>query len=314
MGRSVSLFVVRGASILAAGMLLFAVFSHAHAENLDGYGLKPLDAADPAAPGAVAPAPSGYTPAGAGNVPQSGYVPAPAGPVQIAAAPTQPVAVAPLQQAAAPAQATPVYQPPSQPAAYGYRNGDGAPPDASMSGYPGAYPATSMATPMANGYYQTLNYSPAAQAAMGRANPDYVLGPGDKVKLTVYNETDLSGDFTIDGSGFLRLPLIGQLRAAGYTSPQLEAAIGGAYAQGYLKSPRVSLEVTAYRPFYIIGAVNRPGEYAYVNHMTALNAVALAGGYPEQCRGKRRVHPARRHQQGRRAADRSHHARFIPAM
>ena len=112
-----------------------------------------------------------------------------------------------------------------------------------------------------------------------RANPDYVLGPGDKIKLTVFGETDLSGDFTLDGSGNLALPLVGQVRAAGYTAPQLEATIGSAMSQGYLKSPRISVEVATYRPFYIIGAVNRPGEYPYVNHMNALNAIALAGGY-----------------------------------
>jgi protein involved in polysaccharide export with SLBB domain len=106
-----------------------------------------------------------------------------------------------------------------------------------------------------------------------------VLGTGDKLKLTVFDETDLSGDYTVDTTGFVRLPLVGQVRAAGLTSSQLEGAIGSALAQGYLKSPRVAVTVTTYRPFYIIGAVNRPGEYAYVDHMNALNAVALAGGY-----------------------------------
>ena len=77
----------------------------------------------------------------------------------------------------------------------------------------------------------------------------------------------------------MRLPLIGQVRAAGSTAMQLESSVGSALARGYLKSPRVSVEVTTYRPFYIIGAVNRPGEYPYVNHMNALNAIALAGGF-----------------------------------
>ena len=106
-----------------------------------------------------------------------------------------------------------------------------------------------------------------------------MLGAGDKLRLTVFGEPDLSGELTIDGSGFARLPLIGQVRAAGTTSQQLEAMIGSALAQGYLKTPRVSVEVTTYRPFYIIGAVNRPGQYPYVDHMNALNAVALAGGF-----------------------------------
>ncbi len=95
----------------------------------------------------------------------------------------------------------------------------------------------------------------------------------------MFGETDLSGEFVIDGSGFARLPLIGQIHAAGTTSQQLEAMIGSALSQGYLKSPRVSVEVTTYRPFYIIGAVNRPGQYPYIDHMNALNAIALAGGF-----------------------------------
>jgi len=82
----------------------------------------------------------------------------------------------------------------------------------------------------------------------------------------------------------LRLPLIGTLRAAGFTAPALENAIAGALAQGYLKNPRVNVEITAYRPFYVMGAVNRPGNYPYVNNMSALDAVALGGGFTDQAR------------------------------
>jgi polysaccharide export outer membrane protein len=113
----------------------------------------------------------------------------------------------------------------------------------------------------------------------GAAGFDYVLGEGDKLKLTVFGEPDLSGDFTIDGSGYVRLPLVGEVHAAGYTSQQLEGVIANAMSGGYLKSPRVAVEVSTYRPFYIIGAVGRPGQYPYVEHMNALNAVALAGGF-----------------------------------
>jgi protein involved in polysaccharide export with SLBB domain len=108
---------------------------------------------------------------------------------------------------------------------------------------------------------------------------DYVLGQGDKLRLNVFGEPDLSGEFAIDGAGFVRLPLVGEVRAAGYTAPQLEGAIAAALNSGYLKTPRVAVEVATYRPFYIIGAVNRPGQYPYVDHMNALNAVALAGGF-----------------------------------
>ena len=115
-----------------------------------------------------------------------------------------------------------------------------------------------------------------------RANADYRLGPGDKIRLTVFGEADLSGEYQVDGSGRVRLPLIGTLRASGLSAPSLEQNITAAFSDGYLKNPRVNVEISTYRPFYIIGAVNRPGQYAYIDHMSALNAVALAGGFTDQ--------------------------------
>jgi len=111
------------------------------------------------------------------------------------------------------------------------------------------------------------------------ADASYRLGTGDKVRVIVFDETDLGGEFQIDDGGYIRLPLIGQLKAAGYSPRDLETRIAAALADGYLNAPRVSVEVTDYRPFYVIGEVNKPGQYAYVNDMTAMNAVALGGGY-----------------------------------
>ena len=110
---------------------------------------------------------------------------------------------------------------------------------------------------------------------------DYRLGAGDKIRVTVYNETDLSGEFQIDGTGFVRLPLVGQVKALGRTAHQLEGDVGMALSDGYLKNPRVSIEVTTYRPFYIIGQVNRPGQYTYASNMSALDAIGMAGGFTE---------------------------------
>jgi protein involved in polysaccharide export with SLBB domain len=107
----------------------------------------------------------------------------------------------------------------------------------------------------------------------------YQLGTGDKVRVIVFGQDDLGGQFQIDDRGFIRLPLIGQLKAAGLSPKDLETQIAAALADGYLNAPRVNVEVTDYRPFYIIGEVNKPGQYPYVNDMTALNAVALGGGY-----------------------------------
>jgi protein involved in polysaccharide export with SLBB domain len=124
--------------------------------------------------------------------------------------------------------------------------------------------------------------NPAAVAAIPRGSQDasYKLGSGDKIKLTVYGENDLGGEYQVDGTGQVQLPLLGPVPAAGMTVHDFETAVGGKFvSEGYLKDPRVSVEVENYRPFYIIGEVKSPGQYPYVSGMNALNAVALAGGY-----------------------------------
>jgi len=116
----------------------------------------------------------------------------------------------------------------------------------------------------------------------GSGNTSYRLGTGDKVRVIVFGEDDLGGEFQIDSSGFVRLPLVGEVRAQGLTVQVLEDRIEAALGSGYLQRPRVNVEVTDYRPFYIIGEVNKPGQYPYVNDMSAPNAIALAGGYTEK--------------------------------
>ena len=120
---------------------------------------------------------------------------------------------------------------------------------------------------------------PAAAGGGASGTVAYKLDSGDKVKVTVYGEDDLSGEFDVDGSGNVRLPLIGQVKAAGLTQHEFETAVEAQLAQGYLINPKVSVEVTSYRPFTILGEVNKPGEYPFENGMTVLNAVALGGGY-----------------------------------
>lgn len=134
-------------------------------------------------------------------------------------------------------------------------------------------------TPAAAGAHDeaTLRQSPGPSV-----EDSYHLGTGDKVRVIVFGEDDLGGEFTIDGNGRISLPLIGDLAASGQTSSALEQQIESRLADGYLQNPRVSLEITTYRPFYVIGEVNHPGEYAYVNGMSALNAIALAGGYTQR--------------------------------
>jgi polysaccharide export outer membrane protein len=107
----------------------------------------------------------------------------------------------------------------------------------------------------------------------------YKLGVGDKLRVTVFGEKDLSGDFDVNDQGLVALPLIGTVRVAGETVQQAETLITQRYGKDYLVNPRVTVEVLNYRPFYILGEVQKPGSYPYVNGLTVLNAVALAGGY-----------------------------------
>jgi polysaccharide export outer membrane protein len=107
----------------------------------------------------------------------------------------------------------------------------------------------------------------------------YALGAGDKVRITVYNEPDLSGEFEVNGQGVLSVPLIGQVRVIGQTTAEVQAMLTQKYGKDYLVNPSVTVEVMNYRPFFIIGEVNHPGSYPYVNGMTVINAIALAGGY-----------------------------------
>lgn len=108
---------------------------------------------------------------------------------------------------------------------------------------------------------------------------DYVLGTGDKVRIIVYGEDDLGGTFQIDAKGFVQLPLVGSILAAGGTADDLGARYGSALSDGYVLTPRINVEVLQYRPFYVIGEVNKPGQYDYVNDISVPNAIALAGGY-----------------------------------
>lgn len=107
----------------------------------------------------------------------------------------------------------------------------------------------------------------------------YRIGAGDKLKITVYEEPDLSGEFEIDGSGILAMPLVGNVKAGGRDLRGLEAVIADKLRDGYLVNPRVNIEVMNFRPFFILGEVNKPGSYPYVSGLTVINAVALASGY-----------------------------------
>jgi polysaccharide export outer membrane protein len=120
--------------------------------------------------------------------------------------------------------------------------------------------------------------TPTARAGLA-SEFEYRLGPGDKLRIIVYGEESLTGEFFVSGGGKISFPLIGDIDAVGKTIPDIQKAIETKLADGYLKQPRVSAEVLNYRPFYILGEVMKPGEYPYTNGLTVLNAVATAEGF-----------------------------------
>lgn len=128
---------------------------------------------------------------------------------------------------------------------------------------------------------------PGATVAPENASGDlsgYRLGSGDRIRLIVYGEPNLSGEFSVDGRGGLSMPLVGKIEAEGLTAHQLERRIAQRLSPEYLKDPNIVVEVMSYRPFYIVGEVKKPGSYAYVNGMSVINAVALAGGFTYRAR------------------------------
>ena len=122
----------------------------------------------------------------------------------------------------------------------------------------------------------------AAQQAAPPAPPTagtYTLGPDDRVRVKVYGEPDITGEYEVDSTGQISVPLAGHITADGLTTKQLERAIAAALSKGIVKDPRVNVEVALYRPYYILGEVKKGGEYPYRLGLTILDAVASAGGF-----------------------------------
>jgi protein involved in polysaccharide export with SLBB domain len=107
----------------------------------------------------------------------------------------------------------------------------------------------------------------------------YLLGPTDRIRLKVYGEADITGEYEVDSNGFVSIPLAGHVKAAGLTTRQLEKGISSALAKGIVRDPRVNVEIALYRPFYILGEVKKSGEYPYRMGLTVMDAVATAGGF-----------------------------------
>ena len=108
----------------------------------------------------------------------------------------------------------------------------------------------------------------------------YRLDNGDKLRVTVFGQESLTGEYAVDGAGFISMPLLGQVQARGATAQELEQSISQRLvSESLLVSPSVNVQILTYRPFFILGEVNQPGQFTYIENMTVLTAVAIGGGF-----------------------------------
>jgi polysaccharide export outer membrane protein len=126
---------------------------------------------------------------------------------------------------------------------------------------------------------QTQTKAQVTPAAAFAAELPYTLDTGDKLRVVVFGQDGLSNSYVVDASGAITMPLIKAVPARGLTTAALARAVGDRLRQGFVREPHVAIEVEAYRPFFILGEVSAPGQYAYVPQMTVEKAVAVAGGF-----------------------------------
>lgn len=123
------------------------------------------------------------------------------------------------------------------------------------------------------------SYRPAPKAFHEATIQPYRVDSGDRLRITVFDQRDLTNTYSVDQAGYIAFPLIGSVPARGRTIQELEGQIAAQLQKGYLRNPDVSIEVDRYRSIFVMGEVGQPGQYSYVPGMTIQNAIALAGGY-----------------------------------
>jgi polysaccharide export outer membrane protein len=168
------------------------------------------------------------------------------------------------------------------PAAATYAPAGYAYPQAYPAGYPQAYAGYPQPQAYNGGLYNYAGYPGYAQPAYAQpayAQPAYTLDSGDRLRIVVFGQDGLTNAYVVGASGYIAMPLIGQVMARGLTTDQLSARIADKLKDGFVREPHVAVEIEAYRPFFILGEVTQPGQYPYVANMTAETAVAIAGGF-----------------------------------
>ena len=119
----------------------------------------------------------------------------------------------------------------------------------------------------------------AVNCAHAQGGTDYKLGVGDRIKIIVFGQGDLTGETEVDATGKIIVGLIGEVDARGRTVVEVQSEIRARLDKEYLVNPRVSVVIVAYRPITVLGYVRTPGRYAYSAGMDVRQAVGVAGGY-----------------------------------
>lgn len=110
---------------------------------------------------------------------------------------------------------------------------------------------------------------------------DYVIGPRDVLKITVWGQPDLSQNYNVSAEGTIVFPLIGEVQAAGLTEGQLGQKLVNLLEKDYLVNPQVMVAVTEYKSkkVLVLGEVKNPGTYPLTGNITLLEVVSQAGGF-----------------------------------
>ena len=166
-------------------------------------------------------------------------------------------------------------------------------PSCQLNGFNTTDSATSTIRPTAvnassaSGTAQPLhNVAPAYATPTGPSYglEGYQLGNGDRIQVTVFGEQALSGQYLVDGTGNIAMPLISQVPVGGLTAAEAQQTIAQQLRNGYLRRPNVAVQVVNYRPFFILGEVRRSGQYPFVSGMNIQTAIAIAGGFTPRAR------------------------------
>lgn len=138
---------------------------------------------------------------------------------------------------------------------------------------------------------ETVRTSPTvdspAPAPSPAARQIYHIGTGDKLKVAVYNSEKLSGDYPVGGDGKIALPMLGRVAVSGLSLDEATALLTQRLADGYFQNPQITVDIAEYRPVYILGEVQKPGQYPYAEGMTVYRLVAQAGGYSYRANRKK---------------------------